>query len=41
MLDEHSLKLSLAQKQSSIEDQENLAKKNKLLKARKNQTELG
>ena len=40
VLDEHSLKLSLAQKGSTIEDHVNQQKKSKLLKARKEQSEL-
>lgn len=39
-LDEHALKLSIAQKANSIEDLENQQKKSKLLKKRKQQTEL-
>ena len=40
MLNDHAFKLSLAQKQQSISDQENQNKKNKLLKKRKAETEL-
>lgn len=40
MLDDHSLKLSLAQRSETMEDQQNEVKKNKLLKKRKQQTEL-
>ena len=40
LLDDHSLKLSLAQRGETLEDQQNEAKKNKLLKKRKQQTEL-
>lgn len=40
MLDDHALKLSLAQKQASIGEQELQAKKDKLLKKRKGQGEL-
>jgi len=35
ILDDHALKLSLSQKGASITDQENEAKKDKLLKKRK------
>ena len=41
MLEDHCLKLSLAQRAQSLDDMENDAKKGKLLKKRKNQTELG
>ena len=40
MLDDHSLKLSMAQKVSSMEDEINENKKNKLLKKRKDQNEM-
>lgn len=40
MLDDHAFKLSLAQKQSTITEQEQEIKKNKLLKKRVAETEL-